>query len=393
MKKSHKSTLYQTSTKGLFLKLSNLFFIISFIIIIVDALESYKHHYDTMVYMEVAVLFAELSSYALYRYAFIHLQAFASSLIVSVSLLVIASQFIIGKNPEFSLFSLATLPIFIFFFLGLKRGTEFTIFIVFILFLSVINSYVKIIEPLIFTSSLHFEVMIGYIGISFLYYQFEKQRQSFESQLITYNRSQKILLKELNHRVKNNLQTIIGLMLMQSKRVQNENCKKVLSSQVNRLKAIGLVHEQLSSDSAETHVDMEEYFRHMINSLQLLTEHKITLNAEKLVLDNATATYLGLFVNEAVSNAIEHAYLSDRGEKINVTFNCENDNCTLIVEDYGQGFGGQETHNSLGLLLMENISDFLENSFMILDFEHGTKVTLEFSITREKESDEEKTLL
>ena len=240
-----------------------------------------------------------------------------------------------------------------------------------------------IMEPIIFPSSLYVEILIGYIGISFLHYRFEEYRQNFQNELITFSKSRKVLLKELNHRVKNNLQMIMGLILMQSNRIKNEQCKKVLSSQVNRLKVIGLVHEQLSYNDESTSVDIETYLKSIITSLQMLTKHKIILNVEKqLKLDTSTATYIGLFVNEAVSNAIEHAYLPDMKEKINVSCLAENHTCRLTIEDHGQGFNSTDTRNSLGVSLMETISDFLDDSFITMDFENGTKITLQFSIKK-----------
>jgi two-component sensor histidine kinase len=353
-------------------------------IITVDTYESYKHHFYTMVWLEITALIAQTVGFVLYYFRLITLRHFASILIISVSLLVTMALFIIGENPEFSLFALAILPVFIFFFLGVENGKRFTLFIVFMLALAVLNSELRILEPIIFPTSLYIEILIGYIGISFLHYRFEEYRQSFQTELLTFSKSQKTLLKELNHRVKNNLQMIMGLLLMQSNRVKSAQCKKVLSSQVNRLKTIGLVHEQLSLSSESTTVDIEKYLRSIIKSLQLLTKHKIILNVEKgLKLDTSTATYLGLFINEAVSNAIEHAYLTQSGEEIRVSCLAENHTCRLTVEDSGQGFNSSDARNSLGLSLMENISDFLEESFMTLELENGTKITLEFNIKKD----------
>ncbi|MFT7878984.1 MAG: sensor histidine kinase [Sulfurimonas sp.] len=376
-----KNDLYHQNTQQLFLRLSKLFFIISMIIISVDTYASYKHHFFMMVNMEISVLTAQIIAFILYYFQLIPLRHFASILIISVSLLVVMSLFIIGENPEFTLFALAILPVFIFFFLGVENGKQFTLFMVFMLALAVLNSELKMLEPIIFPTSLYVEILIGYIGISFLHYRFEEYRQSFQTELLTFSKSQKTLLKELNHRVKNNLQMIMGLLLMQSKRVKTDMCKKVLSSQVNRLKAIGLVHEQLSSSSDSTTVDIEKYLQSIITSLQLLTKHKILLNVEKgLQLNTSAATYIGLFVNEAVSNAIEHAYLTQSGEEIKVSSKIEGHTCQLTIEDNGQGFNSSNTHNSLGLLLMENISEFLDDSFMTLEFDNGTKIILEFSI-------------
>jgi len=381
-----KNDLYHRNTQQLFLRLTKLFFIISLIIVSVDTYESYKHHFDTMVWLEVTALLAQIAGFVLYYFRLITLRSFASILIISVSLLVVLALFIIGENPEFSLFALAILPVFIFFFLGTENGKRFTVLMVVMIFLAVVNSHFRIIEPIIFPSSLYVEILIGYTGISFLHYRFEEYRQNFQTELLTFSRSRKILLKELNHRVKNNLQMIMGLLLMQSNRVKNEQCKKVLSSQANRLKAIGLVHEQLSCNNKPTTVDIEAYLKSIITSLQLLTKHKIILQVEKeLTLDTSTATYIGLFVNEAVSNAIEHAYLPDTKEEIRVTCLTEDHTCRLMIEDSGQGFCGTDTNNSLGLSLMEAISDYLDESFISIDPQYGTRITLQFSIKKNQE--------
>ncbi|MBN2250263.1 MAG: sensor histidine kinase [Campylobacterales bacterium] len=381
-----KNDLYHRNTQQLFLRLTKLFFMISLIIISVDTYESYKHHFYAMVWLEIVALLAQVTGVVLYYFRMITLRAFASILIISVSILVVLALFIIGENPEFSLFALAILPVFIFFFLGTENGKKFTVFMVFMILLALLNSHFRIIEPIIFPSSLYLEILIGYAGISFLHYRFEEYRQNFQTELLTFSRSQKTLLKELNHRVKNNLQMIMGLLLMQSNRVKNEQCKKVLSSQANRLKAIGLVREQLSGNNRPTTVDIEAYLKSIITTLQLLTRHTIILEVEKgLTMDTSTATYIGLFVNEAVSNAIEHAYLPDTKEEIRVTCLTEDKTCRLMIEDSGQGFSGSDTSNSLGLSLMEAISDYLDESFITIDPQNGTRITLEFSLKKNHE--------
>lgn len=381
-----KNDLYHRNTQQLFLRLTKLFFMISLIIISVDTYESYKHHFYTMVWLEVTAFLVQVTGFVLYYFRLITLRTFASILIISVSILVVLALFIIGENPEFSLFALAILPVFIFFFLGTENGKRFSVFMVFMILLAVFNSHFRIIEPIIFPSSLYLEILIGYTGISFLHYRFEEYRQNFQTELLTFSRSRKTLLKELNHRVKNNLQMIMGLLLMQSNRVKNEQCKKVLSSQANRLKAIGLVHEQLSSNNRPTTVDIEAYLKSIITTLQLLTRHTIILEVEKeLMMDTSTATYIGLFVNEAVSNAIEHAYLPDTKEEIRVTCLTEDQTCRLTIEDKGQGFNGSDTNNSLGLSLMEAISDYLDESFITIDPQNGTRITLEFSLKKNHE--------
>ncbi|MDD2451617.1 MAG: sensor histidine kinase [Sulfurovum sp.] len=381
-----KNDLYHRNTQQLFLRLTKLFFMISLMIISVDTYESYKHHFYTMVWLEITALLAQVTGFVLYYFRMITLRAFASILIIAVSILVVLALFIIGENPEFSLFALAILPVFIFFFLGTENGKKFTVFMVFMILLAVFNSHFRIIEPIIFPASLYVEILIGYTGISFLHYRFEEYRQNFQTELLTFSRSQKTLLKELNHRVKNNLQMIMGLLLMQSNRVKNEQCKKVLSSQANRLKAIGLVHEQLSGNNRPTTVDIEAYLKSIITTLQLLTRHKIILEVGKgLTLDTSTATYIGLFVNEAVSNAIEHAYLPNTEEEIKVSCLTEGLTCRLSIEDSGQGFNGTDTNNSLGFSLMEAISDYLDESFITIDPQNGTRITLEFSLKKNQE--------
>lgn len=360
------------------LRFSKIFFITFQIIIFIETYKSSQHNSSTIILIESIVLFIYFLSYTFYRFSLIPLQVFKSSLIVCISTLIIMSVFVIGYKPVLSLFTLMILPYFIFCILGIESGIKITLFTIFVLFYPNLNIYLNVILPLRFPLSFDLKIFIGYIYILFLYYKFEKQKQQFEKHIISLTKSQNVLLKEPNHRLKNILQMIIGLLLMQTKMLKTKECKKILTSQINRLKIIGLANEQLSPTKEAVHVNMKVYLQNIIDSLQFLTEHKIILYSDELSLDVSKAIYLGLFVNEAVSNAIKYAYLPNVSNEIKVSFISEKHIHRLIVEDYGQGFGETNFSNSLGLLLMKSIGDFMENGHVMFDYQNGTKVMLNF---------------
>jgi len=189
-----------------------------------------------------------------------------------------------------------------------------------------------------------------------------------------------ILLKEVHHRAKNNLQTIMGLLESQAMRTKHVACKEILRSQRYRLQSMSLLHENLAHETSYEKVNMAEYLTQIVNNLQKITKHILLIKTDKFLLDMSKGISLGLLLNEAVSNAIEHAYDRDSIGKIKVNLQYLNNHCILSVEDYGKGFDGRVSYNSLGLVLMEDIVHFFPEGELMFDFESGTKMTAKFNI-------------
>ena len=232
----------------------------------------------------------------------------------------------------------------------------------------------------IFNTDLLLEVNIAYIIISYFYYTIEKERVSYEYQLSKTIKEKDVLLQEIHHRAKNNLQTIMGLLESQAMRAEDKACKKLLRSQRHRLQSMSLLHQNLAHETGYEKVNMSEYLTQIVNNLQKITDHVLDVKIENFRLDMSKAINLGLLLNEAISNAIEHAYPKDSIRKIEINLVRKANHCRLSVRDFGRGFDVGIGYNSLGLVLMEDIIHFFPEGELMFDFEHGTEVIVEFSL-------------
>jgi two-component sensor histidine kinase len=124
-----------------------------------------------------------------------------------------------------------------------------------------------------------------------------------------------VLLKEIYHRVKNNLQVVSSLLNLQSRRVANKETKRLLDDSANRIKSMALVHEQLYRSENLSSIALRKYLLQLTHSLSSMNESvsrhvRLQLEMEELYLGIESAIPLGLIVNELVSNAYRHGYES-----------------------------------------------------------------------------------
>jgi len=141
-------------------------------------------------------------------------------------------------------------------------------------------------------------------------------RKQAESKIAASLKEKEILLKEIHHRVKNNLSIVSGLLQMQARRTQNTQAAAILRDSQNRIASIALVHEKLYRADDLANIDFAQYIQDLtvylfdsynINSRQV----KLEVQVEKVSIDVETAIPCGLIVNELVSNALKHAFPSD----------------------------------------------------------------------------------
>ncbi|SEM30760.1 Two-component sensor histidine kinase, contains HisKA and HATPase domains [Chryseobacterium taichungense] len=193
------------------------------------------------------------------------------------------------------------------------------------------------------------------------------------------------LLKEIHHRVKNNLQIVISLLNTQSAYLDNEDALMAIQNSQHRMHAMSLIHQKLyQSDNLAT-IDMSWYIYELINYIKecYSSEKNISfvMDIDKIFLDVAQAVPLGLILNEAVNNTIKYAFPESRKGEVQVSFkNMEKDHYKLIISDNGiglpDGFDIDETE-SLGMNLMRGLTDQLDGNFT-LESKNGLKIIINF---------------
>ena len=299
--------------------------------------------------------------------------------IVTVTLLIILSLNVDGLNKYFVLFSLAVVPIYSFFFFGAYLGLIWSLSVIFFLTLSMVMAILDKTNTF-FNAATIAQIAIAYISLTYLYYRMELRRSAREQSLSAMVDKKTMLLKEVHHRSKNNLQTVMGLLESQAMRVKDEKCVKILTSQRLRLKTMSMVHESLSGSSNYEKIEMSGYLDSIVKYITSVFMHKITVDFDEIYLSMEDAMNIGLFFNEALSNAAEHAYDINVEGKIEVSLKGTANAFEIIIRDYGDGFDLNQQRNSLGLVLMEDICTFFKNSVFSIENYNGTHVKAKFII-------------
>lgn len=225
----------------------------------------------------------------------------------------------------------------------------------------------------------------------------------------TLKKTYEARIKEIHHRIKNNLQVISSLLSLEADRSTDARMLEAFRESQNRVTSMALIHEELYKGDEVNNLDFADYLRKLTNNLfhsyRLRNEEiSLKLELEKIYLDINTAIPLGIIVNELISNALKYAFPSQKGGKIHVSLHtiekCEKkhksvknsgteQNCinkekfqfVLMVSDNGDGFPEEIDHqntDSLGLqivnILVEQIEGYIE-----LKRNNGTEFSIYFN--------------
>ena len=204
------------------------------------------------------------------------------------------------------------------------------------------------------------------------------------------------LLKEIHHRVKNNLTVISSLLNLQSQYIKDKDDLMMFMESQSRAKSMALIHQRLYDSSDLKSINFGDYIRTLANEMFQTYVYdpstvKLNLMVEDVMLDVNTAIPLGLILNELLTNSMKYAFPSEglngiNGQingNINVNLSKNNGNYTMIVEDDGVGFPDDvdmDNTDSLGLQLINSLTDQIDGD-IILNRTNGTSFTIKFSET------------
>lgn len=191
----------------------------------------------------------------------------------------------------------------------------------------------------------------------------ERQKAQLEAE--TSLRERELLLSEIHHRVKNNMQIVSSLLRMQSRRCDDPNTQGILDDSRSRVSAMALIHETLYQPSNLSSVSLREYIDQL--TANILDSYgvdggRITLKTEvePIFLNIETATPCGLIINELVTNCLKYAFPEKRPGVITLSMKRDGGGCLLEVSDNGvglpEGLDIRQT-KSLGLQLVINLTE------------------------------------
>lgn len=201
--------------------------------------------------------------------------------------------------------------------------------------------------------------------------------------LLKQNTEKEFLLKEIHHRVKNNLEIVSGLLALQSAQLSDGNAILAMKEGQNRVQAMSMIHQRLYLGENLAAIEMKEYIldlsQHVLDSFG--TEKRVAIECvmNKLELDIDTAVPLGLIVNELLTNAMKHAFPDERTGNIKIFLQrTKESTIQLSVVDNGVGFSNQQNNKKgFGTQLIQLLVQQL-NGKMKTDYTNGTQLHFEF---------------
>ncbi len=213
----------------------------------------------------------------------------------------------------------------------------------------------------------------------------QKSKEEAESQKVLV-KEKEALLKEIHHRVKNNMQIMYSLNRLQSRTSTDENTSNILQSNRDRIKAMSLVHELLYQSENVSKVSIKDYIIRLTNSI--FDQYKIIdyistdiIIEEELNLNLDTIIPVGLIINEILINSIRHAYPKNEKGTIQIKLNnIKDDLYSMTISDDGIGISDNidiYQTESLGLQLIVGLTKQLRGR-IILNNENGTEYQIEF---------------
>jgi len=206
-------------------------------------------------------------------------------------------------------------------------------------------------------------------------------------QLILKNIEEKeILLKEIHHRVKNNLQIITSLLNLQANSIENSGVKSILLQSKSRIESMCKVHEMLYSSKNFSSIDYHDYLTNLIETLihnTFLDEKKIELkiNVNRVSFNINTAIPLGLLINELVTNSLKYAFNNSEKGEILIEITPKINHFELIYSDNGCGYSSEinfENTSTLGFQLITSLIEQLNGNIQREIIKRGTSYRLTF---------------
>jgi two-component sensor histidine kinase len=223
---------------------------------------------------------------------------------------------------------------------------------------------------------------------------FELVRQAKTSEQVTAKlraseERKEALLREVHHRVKNNLAVICSLFYLQSTHTQDEETVQIFRDMENRVHSMALVHESLYGSENLARIDFAEYAQSLAKDIfsshgSPVVSIRLKNDLDPVIMDADLAVPCGLILNELISNALKHGFPNRAAGEVRVTLRSGQDGrCTLCVEDSGVGISaGLEgnTNKSLGLRLVRSLAQQIRGTFELVKIEPGTSALLHFTV-------------
>ena len=219
----------------------------------------------------------------------------------------------------------------------------------------------------------------------FLYFSYQARNRSNQL-LAAKNAENELLLKEIHHRVKNNLEVVSSLLALQSAQIDDQGIKDAMLEGQNRVQSIGIVHQKLYQGENLGAIEMKDYFLNLSESIldSFGAEDRVTIECamDQLDVDIDTAVPLGLIVNELLTNTLKYAFPDGRKGKVQIRLNRNLAGILhLEVSDNGVGKSGVTQGTGFGGQLVSLLTRQLSGS-MREEVKNGTTIYFDFNLKK-----------
>jgi len=224
-------------------------------------------------------------------------------------------------------------------------------------------------------------------GLYKLYLKNKQNQKKLASQNVKITKAlseNQMLLKEIHHRVKNNLQVISSLLSMQARKITDKDTKDALNSSKTRVQSMSILHQNLYQGDNLKDIDIEVYMERLIHNIvdtyNISDNVQFHIDIENLQLDVDTLIPIGLITNELVCNALKYAFEGREKGNLYVSFSSTASTLTLRVADDGVGFEGDSLpvkEGSIGARLVNSFVAKLEGK-MVIDSSNGAEIVIVF---------------
>jgi two-component sensor histidine kinase len=222
--------------------------------------------------------------------------------------------------------------------------------------------------------------------IFFLYRVFVKKKK-YSLQLVTKNKEKEFLLKEIHHRVKNNLETISSLLSLQTAQIEDKQLQNIMMESQNRVQSMGMIHQNLYQGENMTAIEMKAYFinlgKYIIDTFGATEKITLVCDMDRFELDVDQAIPIGLIVNELITNSLKYAFPDNRAGKIYLGLSETDAHLLLKVSDDGVGIeiDAPSKGTGFGMQLIRLLTKQLDGKMTLLT-NRGTAAFFEFQIDK-----------
>jgi len=218
------------------------------------------------------------------------------------------------------------------------------------------------------------------------------ERKKVENEIRSSLKEKNILLHEINHRVKNNMQIISSLLNLQIRYLDDEEVVDVLKESQNRIKSMAMIHEKLYMSKDLAHINFVNYIQSLVSNLFYSynvenNQIKPILEIENVTLNMETAVPCGLIISELVSNSLKYAFPNGKKGEMFMSLKLKDESYELIIRDNGLGLPEKldfDNLESLGLRLVKSLTEQIDGE-LIINRSHGTEFKITFKESEYKE--------